>query len=241
MEKSLYLDHVALFRAFSTSPASTPKSHLRSLTPKERQGRIWEEQRRAKRQREAQEAARPKYVLEELVASPSKSPAYYISRAREKHLQTISARPKSVAFRAFSPLKSPFARTARLPDSPTSPSKSSHCASYRKEMTEALPDWVLQRSDFLSSYTRIREGTGIDLLEVCKLPRVQRKEAELNALVQWTLTIPFFAGLPRTVLKDLCGKFQAVTAAKDSVGKEIGSGETGRNWRLVIRSLQRAN
>lgn len=220
MDKSLYLDHVALFRAFSTSPASTPKSCLRSLTPKERQVRIWEEQRLAKKQRVAQEAARPKYVLEEFSAGPSKSPAYYISRAREKHLQTLSVRPKSAVLRAFSPAKSPFTRTLRQPDSPTSSGKSPHHTSYRKEITEALPDWVLQRTDFLPSYTRIREGTGIDLFEVCKLPRVQRKEAELNALVQWTLPIPFFAGLPRTVLKDLCGKFQAATAVKDSISKE---------------------
>jgi CRP-like cAMP-binding protein len=199
----------------------------------------------AKKQREASEAARPKYVLEEDSASHCRPAAYYISQAREKHLHMLHSRPKSALLRVFTPAKntirapnSPVSPAYRQSDSPRSPSKSPHNASFLKEITDALPDWVLERSDFLPSYSRIKEGAGINLFEVCRLPRVQRKEAELNALIQWTLSIPFFAGLPRTVLKDLCGKFQGVVAAKDTVSKlyaVMRQGEAG-DYLLVVYS-----
>lgn len=234
MEKGIPLDHVALFRAFSTSPDSnsTPKTIFHSLSPKERQTRILEEQKKAKEHRKAQEISRPKYILKEFSPGHCKPAEYFIALAREKRLKSMT-RPRSAVVRVKRGLNSPVRRETQVQvrgkgeESPGSTMKTGTCSPNRKEMTDALPEWVLQRTDFLPNYTRIKEGQGINLFDVCRFPRAQRKEAELNALITYTLSLSSFPPLPRAVLKDLCGKYQAATAPKDSISKLYSVGKQG--------------
>ena len=238
----LHLDRLVVRRAGEQTSYSSrsPKTASPSRTPKVRSARILEEQKAAQLVRRIV-STRTFRTLKDL--PPKYPPEFYILKAKEKRLNVTSrptsavtrtlfsyrsekispvASPKSMIRRASTSIKELHAlqplvstptsqQAVSLPD-PTEPSLPT-------ELSEVIPSWVVQRDDFLTTFAKIKNGSGIDIFEVCKLTQTDRKERENMFLTNWAATIPFFANLPRHVMKDVCVKLSSVCAPKGTVSK----------------------
>lgn len=218
----------------TTFGSQSPKNTSPSRSPKVRSARIREEQMVANQLRRTATSRTP-YNLREL--PPKHTPAFYIRKAKEKRIN-LTSRPTSASSRnlftfrseCISPLSSPKSTQRRAsmrfpqssqasPMNADKPQSEVPAGRRFSEISEVIPAWVIERGDFLSTFEKIKSGSGIDIFEVCKLLQGERKERENLFLANWAAQIPFFANLPRHAMRDVCVKLTSVFAPAGSTSK----------------------
>ena len=217
---SLRLEHLSLLRTVDqTSTGLSPSRVYRSRTPKERSERMLRELASAQRKREAQNSSKPRFDLEDSPSPTVKSAAYFIGQAKQKRVllqsrtRPVSAVSSHVVLPTFrscrlSPARTPNSALGKYAATAVQEKKDKADSS---ELSSVIPDWVLQRDGFRSTYNQLISGTGVDIFEVCSHPPSERKEGAVLCLLNWASHLPFFSSIPHSSLREVCAKLTSVS------------------------------
>lgn len=216
---SLRLEHLSLLRTVDqTSTGLSPSKAYRSRTPKERSERMQRELASAQRRREAQNSSRPRFDLEDSPSPTLKPAAYFIDQAKQKrvllhsHTRPVSAVSSNAVLPTFRSCRMSPSRALKsaLGKYSTAIAQEKKDKTETSELSSVIPDWVLQRDGFLSTYSQLISGTGVDIFEVCSHPPSERKEGAVLCLLNWASQLPFFSTIPRSSLREVCAKLRSV-------------------------------
>lgn len=176
----------------------------------------------AQRKRLALQSSRPLFSLEDSPSPTLKSAAYFIDKAKQKRvlLQSRTRPVSAVSSNAVLPtFRSCRMSPTRTHTSPLGKPQAIQKEETNNEASSVIPEWVLQREGFLSTYTQLINGTGVDIFEVCSRPPSERKDGSALCLLNWASQLPFFSLFSRSALREVCSKLRSVHVPAGQVSK----------------------
>lgn len=212
--KEFFRKKITEIRKNSNTSSPLPFKHTKTLTPEQNHLSLIINQRRNTDTTHLKNLSRSKVLTDVSSESILRPNRFNLNQERIKRLYINPNNSKPANFSSCQdlPRRSKISNISgttslllRLED--TDRSKNESINSFK----QILPNWLINRTDFYSTYIKMKQHVGLDLENICSQLPGQRTEDEKEALFKWVSSTKFFSNIPKVIVQETCEKFTILT------------------------------